>query len=267
MSGLFGSKKKESSQAQGPNLQTFYDPFASTREAVNTWLTSQTGKPGPTYTGDRVAPMSDLEAASQGWGQDYATSPASGESLQLAQDEIKKTLSGDYDPSTSPYYQAVKAEAEKNLTQTNKNIADQSTGGRRYFSGARLKAQADASRDVNMNLNTTLAGLSEKERQNRLSAVPVAAALDEQATNAAAKKAMNLQAIGALPRELQQALMDAAYQEWMAANYDYPLNIAQIGSGLAAREPTWVQQGYSTGTGSSSVSGIGKILSMIGNIF
>ena len=248
---LFGSKKSESSQAVNPSLSTFYDPFASTREATNAWLTSQVGKPGPDYGGERVAPMSELEAASQASGAKYAAAPATGESLALAQDEIKKTLSGDYDPSTSPYYQAVKAEAEKNLVQTNKDIADASSGGRRYFSGARLKAQADASRDVNLGLNTTLASLAEKERQNRLSVVPVAADIDKQATDAEAKKALNLQSIGALPRELQQALMDAAYQEWLAANYDYPLNIAQISSGLAAREPIFMQGGYTTPTGGS----------------
>jgi uncharacterized protein YidB (DUF937 family) len=262
MSGLFGSKK---SSAESPNLQTFYDPFKSTREAVNSWLTEQTGKTGPTYEGERVAPMTELEQASQDWGKTYAEQPATGESLALAQDEIKKTLSGDYDPSTSPYYQAVKAEAERNLDKTNKTIAGNSTMGRRYFSGARVKAQADAATDTNIALNKEMGAMAERERQNRLAAVPQAAALDEQETNAAAKKAMNLQTIGALPRELQQALMDAAYQEWMAANYDYPLNIAQIGSGLAAREPTWVQQGYNTG--SNSVSGISKILSMVGNIF
>lgn len=262
MSGLFGSKK---SSSQSPTLETFYDPFASTRAAVNTWLTDQTGKAGPDYTGERVAPMSELEEASQLWGQEYAKAPATGESLSLAQDEIKKTLTGDYDPSTSPYYQAVKAEAEKNLADTNKTIADNASAGRRYFSGARLKAQADAAADTNIALNKELGALAEKERQNRLAVIPQAAALDEQESNAAAKKALNLQSIGALPRELQQSLMDAAYQEWMAANYEWPMNIAQIGAGLAAREPTWVQSGYSTG--SNSTSGIAKILSMIGNIF
>ena len=265
MSGLFGGGKKSSGEAQAPSLQTFYDPFKTTREAVNTWLTEQTGKQGPTYSGDRVAPMTDIEKASQDSAAKYAAQPATGESLSLAQDEIKKTLSGEYDPSTSPYYQAVKAEAERNLADTNKQIADKSTMGRRYFSGSRVKAQADATSDVNIALNKELGAMSERERQNRLAAVPQAAAIDAQASNAEAKKAANLQTIGALPRELQQALMDAAYQEWMAANYDYPLNIAQIGSGLAAREPTWVQQGYQTQPSSSA--GWGNILGQIGNIF
>ena len=248
MSGLFSSKKD--STPQSPNIQTFYDPFKSTREKVNAWLTDQVGKPGPDYTGERVAPMSELEVASQEAGKSYAAAPSTGESLKLAQDEIKKTLSGDYDPSTSPYYQAVKAEAEKNLTEQNKTIADNSAGGRRYFSGARLKAQADAASDTTIALNKQLGALSEQERQNRLSVLPQAMAADTQATQADAKKAMTLQTIGALPRELQQSLLDAIFNEWQQANYSYPLSVAQIGAGVSTQQPTFIQQGYST-TGSS----------------
>jgi len=250
---LFKSKQS-SSGAQQPQFQTLYDPFATTRAKTNEWLTSQVGQPGPSYTGERVAPASDVEQAGIDYAKSYAQQPSTGDSFKAAQGEIQKTLSGDYDPSTSPYYQAVKAEASRNLGVQNKQIADNAAGGGMYYSGARLKAQADASQKTTQALDTTLAGLAEKERQNRLAAVPLALQADQYGTNADAKKAQVLQVLGALPRELQQALLDATYQQWNQANYDYPLNIAQISAGLSAQQPTFVQSGYqpyqqSTGAG------------------
>ena len=105
---LFRSKKSE---AVAPQIETAYDPFGSTRSKLNTFLSDRIGQKGPLYTGDRVAPVSGLEQKSIDIAEKAADRPATGANYSLASEEIKKTLSGDYDPSTSPYYQAVKAEA------------------------------------------------------------------------------------------------------------------------------------------------------------
>lgn len=241
MSGLFKSKKAEPAS---PSYDTLYDPFKSSREKLNSFLTDKIGKPGPAYEGERVAPASDIEKQGLEAAQRYADQPAASQSLGYAEEEIKKTLSGDYDPSTSPYYQAVKAEAERNLQKTQKNIADQAAGGRRYFSGARLKAQANAAVDTNIGLDKTLGQLAENERQRMIQVLPQALATDSAVSQAEAKKSANLQQLGALPRELQQALNDAVYQQFLLSEYDYPLNIAQLSAGLATQQPIFVQQGY-----------------------
>lgn len=257
MSGLFGSKK--SSDPVKPSYDTLYDPFASSRAKLNSFLTDKIGQSGPKYTGERVAGESPIEQASYKFADEYASQPSKGPVLSAAQDEIKKTLSGDYDPSTSPYYQAVKAEAEKNLTQQNKFIADNAAGGNRYFSGARLRAQSNAARDVTQNLNTTLAGLAETERQRRLDVLPVALNAEQQDQDAAAKKAQMLQVLGALPRELQQSLYDSMYQEFLMSEYEYPLNIAQLAAGPAQQQPIFVQNGYAPATPSPA----SRILSLL----
>lgn len=256
MSGLFSSKK--SSGPQGPTFDKIYDPFASSRAALNDFLTKEVGKPGPAYTGDRVAPASAIEQKSLEAANRYAEAPATSPTLGLAADEIKKTLSGDYDPSTSPYYQAVKAEAARNLEITNDRIKDASAGAGRYYSGARIKAQADAAANVNNQLNTTLGSIAQQERQNRLGVIPQALALDEQQSLAEAKKAQALQTIGALPRELQQAMLDALYQEFQQQFYEYPLNIAGLAAGPAQQQPIFVQQGYSAG----QPSNFSKVISL-----
>lgn len=253
---LFKSKKSEG--PQGPAFETLYDPFASSRSALNDYLTKEIGKPGPTYTGDRVAPASALEQKSLDAANRYADAPATTPTLGLAADEIKKTLSGDYDPSTSPYYQAVKAEAARNLDVTNNRIKDSAAGAGRYYSGARIKAQADAGVQVNNQLNTTLGAIAQQERQNRLSVIPQALAVDEQTTLADAKKAQALQTIGALPRELQQAMLDAMFQQFQQQFYEYPLNVAGLAAGPAQQQPIFVQQGYSP----SQASGVSKAINL-----
>lgn len=241
MSFLFKGKKPEPVQ---PEFSTMYDPFKSSREALNTFLTSQVGKPGPAYTAPRVAPTGPLEDKSLEIGKAYGDRPATGGNFSAASDEIKKTLSGDYDPSSSPYYQAVKAEAERNLDKTNERIADTTAGGRTYFSGLRQQMEGEAARDVNIDLNKTLAALSENERARRLQAVPLALQADNYEGDAAYNQAVGLQDIGQLPRSLDQAALDAAYEQFVMANYEYPLNIAQLASGPSQQEPIFIQTGY-----------------------
>lgn len=252
MSGLFKSKK--SNTQSGPSFETLYDPFAGVRSKVAGWLESQVGQAGPTYTGERVAAPSDIESAGLDWAREYATSPVNTPNLSAAQKEINKTLSGEYDPSTSAYYQAIKAESQRNLEKQNEYIKSNASGGRRYFSGARLKAQSDAAADVNTSLNTTMGQLAENERQRMMQAVPLAVSVEDYIQNAPAKKSATLQTLGALPRELEQAYLDAIYQEWMQSNYEWPLNIAQLSSGLASQEPIFYQTGYSANRGNNLAS-------------
>lgn len=241
MSGLFKSKKSEPAS---PSYEAMYDPFQSTRQKLNEYLSSKVGQSGPKYTGERVAGTSDIEEAGLSAARDYAAKPSSSQSLGYAEEEIKKTLSGDYDPSTSPYYQSVKAEAARNLKDTQANIADKAAGGGRYYSGSRIKQQTDAAVDTNINLDKIMGTLAENERQRRLDVLPQALATDSQVTQADAKKSANLQQLGALPRELEQAFMDAIYQEFLLSEYEYPINIAQLASGLATQQPIFVQGGY-----------------------
>lgn len=242
MAGLFSSGK--SSTQQTPSFEKVYDPFEATRAKLNEFLSQQIGKSGPKYSGDRVAPISDIEQASLDKAKELAAKPSTGPLFQAASEEAKKTLSGEYDPSTSPYYQAVKAESERNLQKTQDYIKDEAAGGRRYYGGVRLEQQREAATDNTNNLNTVLGTLAENERNRMTSLVPVAASLDNQELLAPAKQAQALQVIGALPRELQQAYLDALYQDFYQSEYEYPLNIAQIASGPGQQQPMFVQSGY-----------------------
>lgn len=239
---LFKSKKSE--PAPQPGFETMYDPFRSSREALNNYLTSNIGKSGPKYGKERVAGLAPLEEKSLDAGAAYAEKPTTGANYAAASQEIQRTLSGEYDPSTSPYYQAVKAEAERNLEKTNERIKHSTSGGRRFFSGLREQLESEAATDVNIDLNKTLGTLAENERGRMMQAIPYGLAAEKQEDDAYFNKATGLQQIGALPRELRQADLDAMYDEFVNSEYNFPLNIAQLASGPGQQEPIFVQTGY-----------------------
>ena len=160
MSKLFESKKTT------PEVAVVADPYKGIRDKVTRWLEGQVGQPGPSYPGEVTAPMSTQEEQSLGWLKDY-TDAGPSETRTLAQNEVKKTLTGGYDPTTSPYYQAVKAEAAQNLKDTQKGIADEAAGGGRYWSGARLGVQGRATTDTTNKLNEVIGSLADQER-NRI---------------------------------------------------------------------------------------------------
>ncbi len=253
MSKLFESKKTT------PEVAVMADPYKGLREKTTGWLEGQVGQAGPSYSGELTAPMSDYENQSLGWLKDYANSKPS-ETRTLAQDEIKKTLSGSYDPSTSPYYQAVKAQAAQNQQDTQNTIKDESAGGGRFWSGARLGVQGRAATDTTNKLNEVMGSLADQERNRMTSILPIASQFANEEENASLNKAANLQTYGALPRTIQQSYDDAVLQQWMKANYDYPLQVAGMASGVQ-QAPVYGQVGYQPSMASQLASWLGPIAS------
>ena len=237
MSGMFSQKKTT------PEYTTTYDPFSDVRGKLSSYLSGQIGKPAEQYKGEMVAPKTKQEGQSLDWLQKYADQGQS-EGMGLANEEVKKTMSGYYDPSTSPYYQAVKAESARNLANTNQDIASQAAGGGRYWGGARLQQQQEAGSESARGLNTMLGQMAEKERMNRLNTVPIAAHLGAYQEQQPLDKAQALQQYGGLDRTLNQAQDEAVYNEWLRSTQDYPLQIAQLSQGLAAQQPIMSQVGY-----------------------
>ena len=236
MSGLFKSKKTT------PEVAEVADPYGSVRDPLLKWLSGQIGKPAETYKGEFVAPASEQEKQSLDFLKQYTTQ-GTPEGINLAKEEYRKTLQGEYDPTTSPYYQAVKAESARNLEDTLGGIKSAAAGGGRYWTGARLGEEREARTDVGNALNTLLGGMAETERARRLQAAPMAAQLGQQEQQLPLQQATALQTLGALPRTLEQAQNQALYNEWLRSTQEYPLNIAQLAAGVQ-QPPMYGQVGY-----------------------
>lgn len=254
MSKMFRSKQST------PQYETAVDPYASIREPTLNWLKSQVGQVAPQYTGEMVAPATEEEKRSLDFLKGYVDQPTSA-NMGLASEEIKRTMTGQYDPTSSPYYQAAKAEATHNLGLAQEDIASQAAGGGRYWSGARLKEQGTASNEAALAMNKLLYGMAETERGRRASMVPIAAQIGQYQEQQPLQKATALQSLGSLQRVLQQARDEAIYNEWLRATQEYPLQIGSMAAGLA-REPYYVQR---TKQPAPILSALGSIGSAIPN--
>jgi hypothetical protein len=238
MSGLFKSKTEKHT----PEVSVVADPYAPTREALQNWITENLGE-GKQYEGDIISKdPTQYEQASFGKLSEYAGSQLPS-IWRSGQEELQKTLSGDYDPSSSPYYQAVKAEAARNLEDTQKNIASKAGGAGRYYSGARIKQQGEAATDTGIAMNKMLGEMAEQERVRRLQAAPVAMQAGQYEQQLPLQQATALQGLGALPRQLQDAYQQAMYNEWMQATRQWPLSVAGIAGGVQ-QAPLYAQAGY-----------------------
>jgi len=254
MGKMFKSKQST------PQFDIAADPYGSIRQPTLEWLRGQIGKPAEQYKGEMVAESTPQEKQSLDFLKGYVDSPTS-ESSSLARAEVKKTMENQYDPTSSPYYQAAKAEAARNLELAQKNIASHAAGAGRYWSGARLKEQGTASNDAAIAMNKLLYGMAETERSRRASMVPIAAQIGQIEQEEPLKKATALQQLGSLERVLQQARNEAIYDEWLRATQEYPLQIGSMAAGLS-REPYYVQR---TKQAAPIMQTMGSLGSMIPN--
>jgi hypothetical protein len=179
----------------------------------------------------------------------------------MAQDEIRKTLTGGYDPSTSPYYQSVKAEAARNLADTNQNIASNAAGGGRYWSGARLGEQGKAATDTALGLNRVLGELSENERGRMMSVLPQAERMGAAEEGKDLQTADALQRYGGLGRENTNAMNQASYEEWLRATQQRPMEMAQLAAGIQ-QAPMY---GENTKTPSTFMKMLGEVNPIAGS--
>jgi len=231
------------------SLEIAADPYQKVRKPYVDWLGGQIGQPGQSYMGDLVASMTPQETQSFDFLRRYGEGGIQQDpTFKQARNVVGQTLTGGFDPTTSPYYQAVKAEAARNLDTTQKDIMSRAGGTGNVWTGGRLKEQAEASTDVNIGLNKLMGELAMQERQNQLNLIPQALGMAQTVSQEPLQKAAAFQQYGALPRNIEQAMNQAKYNEWLRTNVDYPMQIAGLASGTQQaplyREstPSFIQQ-------------------------
>jgi len=184
------------------------------------WITKYTPSfaPGTPYSGKLSAGMNGFETAGMGFLQNYLTDASATNAnpmLGLAENEITKTLTGDYDPSTSQFYKATR-DAAMTERQDALNTQNQGLGARnKYFSSEALNEGQQLNTRTTNFLQQTLGAMSEKERMNRLNAVPMAQSLDKARTAAQIAPIAAATTFGAIPRELEQKDYERQYQAWL----------------------------------------------------
>ncbi len=232
MSSFFKGKSAKTEQ------RTIDHPdYARVRSPYSQWLSGQIGKDGARYDGTFTTGLTDTQQEGMGSLKDYASQRGTPELMTLGADELKKTLTGDYDPSKGVYYKALRESAKRNLGKTQKNIVDYAGGGGRYYSGARVKQQSEADVDVTNALNEILGQMTETERDRRFQSAPMAANLAGMMDVLPAQRAENVLRVGDLERSIEQNQLDKEYADWVKSKYEYPLAIAGLSQNFQATKP------------------------------
>jgi hypothetical protein len=208
--------------------------FGGLEKQLQDFYGSRLGQPGPTYPGGgeaAVAPLTPYENQSFDFLRRFGEG-GFGQTFQNASKTVNNTLNNRFDPTSDPYYQAVKAESNRNLEEEVKQIGNDASGGGRYYTGARIAKQADARTRNASNLNTVLGGLYNEDQNRALAAVPLGLSLEQAQKNLPMQQAAAYQALGGLPRQIEQGKRDFDVNQWFQSQFNYPLDIANSVSGL-----------------------------------
>jgi len=199
---------------------------------------------GEAYTGDLVAGLSEPEQISQDLLAQYlAGSPATNDPLfQAAESELTNTLSGDtYDPVGGAYYQAYRNAVQRELRNATNELAARTSASDQFFGGGRIAEEGKLQEGAVNTLALELGRLSEAERQRRLEAVQPALTMTQYKETAPLTRVAAAQEYGALPRQIEQAELDAAYQEWNRQLNDLGIALDVYTGMLTYVPPTSVQ--------------------------
>ena len=262
LSSLFGKKEKPK-LLMLPEQRAAYSSLLPSLTAKGMEFVDVAGQP---FGGQMTAPMSEYETMGlKGLGE-YLSEPLPTESnlFGMTTEELENTLSGKTDdPATGPYYEAYRTKVMREMQQAKDRIAARSSGRDAFFGGGRMDQEREVEEGAMGSLAQVLGRLFENERMNRLNAVPMALNQMGWAENVPQSRIAASQALGALPRQIEQAELTARYQDFVRQLQDMGMSL-QAAVGLATSKPEyWMPQPADT---SGMASGLGSLamLAMMG---
>jgi len=177
-------------------------------------LEQQLQQPPSPYPGQFVAPPTAYEQASLARLADYMNAPVS-PYLQQAGGYLSNVLSGGFNPATSDAYQAFRAQAQKELEDQMRNLGIATSNRGLFYSGINEAGRRELQQRYLNSLLSTMAQLSEQERQRQMQAVSPLMQLGQYVQGLPLQQAMAGQQLGGLQRELAQQQLQAEYAEWL----------------------------------------------------
>lgn len=191
------------------------------RKSMDSFLANYVSKygplyqPGKAYEGKRTAGMSGFET--QGLEQfltGYLNQPDVSAETGDVRSMLNKTITGGFDPGTSEYYRALRDEAQYNRGRAvDQTRADLGARGK-FFSSEAIQKEGDINAQTAIGLNRSMTDLADKERTRQIGAAPYATALEDYIAGIPLQKAKAATSLGSLPRILEQADLEALYQDF-----------------------------------------------------
>lgn len=186
--------------------------------------------PGKEYEGERVAEMSPYEQQGMGYLQKYLDQPLYGRNTLASENYLNQTLTGGFDPKTSEYYRALRDEQALNERMARDKLYANLGSRHKFFSSEMVAGEADMAEKTNTYLNKIMMEAAMKERDRQDAAVRTATVLDKDMLRAPLERTQAATQYGALPRDLQQAALDAAYNDFIRKQNE----LGTLASGTAA---------------------------------
>jgi len=178
------------------------------------------------YPGQLTAPLEPYEQKVPGILESYMgrTTP---EMWRMGGEEVRKTMLGEYDPATSPYYGALKRGVLKESEEAGTRLRQGAQIGGMLRSRGRMGQERELQEETHGKLSDIMAGLSETERARRLETVPLALGMGQYEEAAPLRTMEAIQQF--TQRPIKQADLERMYGEYQRqiGEEKYPLQMAQ----------------------------------------
>ena len=206
-SGIFGD------DPSGP--RTDYPYLAATD--LYDWSSEQRKKypyePAKPYEGELSAPMTGIETGAQDLLQQYMGS-GTPSSLTAANKYTTDVLQGAYDPTSSPYYIAMKKQMLKDAEQAGTAVRQSAATRGMLHSDPRRVEERKTSENFADQINTLLGSMFEAERGRMGQAAGMSPSLAGAMTNIPQQKITTGATVGAIPRQVEQSGLDRMLGEF-----------------------------------------------------
>lgn len=194
------------------------EAFTRLRDAMNA--------PAQTYQGQGVAALpfrSELEESLRSY-----INRDTPEAYTLAQGHLADTLGGQaYDPSTGQYYQATRDAMQLNLSDAMRGYDRAAQTKGMLTSTPSDVGRARLTAETGNRMNQLLGELALQERQNQLSAVPLAMQLGGAMDRRGLDTIGAVSQVGQQLQQQDQKQADFDYNEWLRGQ-DQPLRLAEL---------------------------------------
>ncbi len=199
------------------------NPRTAESKAGGSWLMDFMKRWESDYPQLQVAGLTDLQRADQGRLADYQSKGTEG--YNLAMDQTRKTLAGDYDPRTSDFWKGFRQEADQVRGKSNEAIRRRAQAGGMLQSSPSANIEAQSNRELDSFMLRKLGELYENERGRMDTAANRAGNLGQQQFG----NLLAGQSMAEMPRLIEEmrnaAIYDEQIQELLHA-YTYQANLA-----------------------------------------
>ncbi|HDP36814.1 MAG TPA: hypothetical protein ENN27_02935 [Candidatus Atribacteria bacterium] len=136
------------------------------------------------------------------------------ELYRAGESELLKTLQGEYDPYTSPYYQAMREGALREEKEALGRLRRGAQLGGYLYGTPRLNAEAELLAQTQAELAKLLGGMSEAERIRRLSTVPTAIDVGRQIEGIPLESMQAIMSISPILKALEEEPLRFGYEQF-----------------------------------------------------